>query len=660
MERVTEAEQEGKLCRPGGFALTEKLFSLADLEKREEPLSVIDVGCGSGAAMWYLKQKHPAWDICGVDPVLEPSGENSGEEVEADAEAEVGSPHLLCLPRLPGRAEELPFSDASADVILMECSFSKTGDPDRALNEVMRVLKPDGWFLLSDMYARREEMEEGFRGERKASGGTDSSGKMPDGQLLGRLESHKTIWNRLQRAGFSVLEMQDMSGELIQWIGQKIMDGKACSLYENLGVDRETLKRAGCGYYLCVARPSGLWRTLEYAVENSSFYRETCGKLLPEQSSSEEISRKRIRPGDWERFWKLPFTTPEDIRENPESFVCVNPKEIARIITLYTSGSKGNPKRIYFTEADLLRTADFFEKGMQYLIAPGDSITVYMEGPGRFSIGGLQKEGLARIGSEVTVHGLIRDMAAAAADGEGRDCFIGVPSQMYGLASYAPWLRPKSVLLSADYVPESVKSFLETTWQCKVYTHWGMTETGYGGGVQCGAREGYHLRDDDLLIEVLDPQTGVPVKDGEYGELVLTTLRRRGMPLLRYRTGDLGRMLTEPCGCGCLKPRLDKVEGRLDDCMRLSDGTVLSMHVLDELLFSLDGVQDFEAETEGEKLLRVYVQVRDGMEAPAREAVLNSVVSCLKERFGAVLSIEVQKKEISPYIGSGKRKLRKA
>ena len=660
MERVTEAEQEGKLCRPGGFALTEKLFSLADLEKREEPLSVIDVGCGSGAAMWYLKQRHPAWDICGVDPVLEPSGENSGEEVEADAEAEVGSPHLLCLPRLPGRAEELPFSDASADVILMECSFSKTGDPDGALNEVMRVLKPDGWFLLSDMYARREEMEKGFRGERKASGGADSSGKMPDGQLLGRLESHKTIWNRLQRAGFSVLEMQDMSGELIQWIGQKIMDGKACSLYENLGVDRETLKRAGCGYYLCVARPSGLWRTLEYAVENSSFYRETCGKLLPEQSSSEEISRKRIRPGDWERFRKLPFTTPEDIRENPESFVCVNPKEIARIITLYTSGSKGNPKRIYFTEADLLRTADFFEKGMQYLIAPGDSITVYMEGPGRFSIGGLQKEGLARIGSEVTVHGLIRDMAAAAADGEGRDCFIGVPSQMYGLASYAPWLRPKSVLLSADYVPESVKSFLETTWQCKVYTHWGMTETGYGGGVQCGAREGYHLRDDDLLIEVLDPQTGVPVKDGEYGELVLTTLRRRGMPLLRYRTGDLGRMLTEPCGCGCLKPRLDKVEGRLDDCMRLSDGTVLSMHVLDELLFSLDGVQDFEAETEGEKLLRVYVQVRDGMEAPAREAVLNSVVSCLKERFGAVLSIEVQEKEISPYIGSGKRKLRKA
>ena len=150
-----------------------------------------------------------------------------------------------------------------------------------------------------------------------------------------------------------------------------------------------------------------------------------------------------------------------------------------------------------------------------------------------------------------------------------------------------------------------------------------MTETGYGGGVQCGAREGYHLRDDDLLIEVLDPQTGVPVKDGEYGELVLTTLRRRGMPLLRYRTGDLGRMLTEPCGCGCLKPRLDKVEGRLDDCMRLSDGTVLSMHVLDEMVFAVDGVQDFEAEIAENRLLRVFVQARSGMEKSIRLSLIH-------------------------------------
>ena len=461
--------------------------------------------------------------------------------------------------------------------------------------------------------------------------------------ILGRLEFHRTIFKRLQNAGFAVLEMQDMSGELTQWIGQKIMDGEECELYVNLGVDREMLKRAGCGYFICAARPSGLWETLNYAVENSSFYREKWGKPA-----------ERFHPGDWGRFRQLSFSSPEDVRENPDRFVCVNPKEIARIITLHTSGSKGNPKRIFFTEQDLLWTADFFEKGMQYLITPGDSVTVYMEGPGRFSIGGLMKEGLARIGSETTVHGLIRDMDAAAVDGEGRDCFIGVPSQMYGLAAHAPHLRPKSVLLSADYVPESVLAFLEETWNCRVYTHWGMTETGYGGGVQCGAREGYHLRDVDLLLEVIDPETGEPVEDGVYGELVLTTLRRKGMPLIRYRTGDLGRLLTGRCGCGCLKPRLDKVEGRLDDCLRLPGGGVLSMHVLDELLFAVDGMQDFQAALLEQKLLRVYVLEKSGAD---KEKVFWAVRKCLDEKFAGQLRIEVFGKEISPYIGSGKRKL---
>ncbi|MGN0986522.1 MAG: DVU_1556 family methyltransferase, partial [Otoolea sp.] len=287
MERRTDAEKECMLCRPGGFSMTEELFSLADLDKRVETLTVVDVGCGSGAAMWYLKQKHPSWDICGVDPY---------PEME-EAKTFSGT----CPVRLAGRAEKLPFPDASVDVILMECSFSKTEDPDGALAEILRVLKPDGWFLLSDMYARKKEI----------------AGAESGRQLLGRLESHKTIWNRLRNAGFSVLEMKDKSEALIQWIGQRIMDGEGCALYENLGVDRETLKQAGCGYFVCAARPSGLWRTLEYAVENSPFYRKKCGKL-------------KFLPGDWAIFRSLPFTTPEDIRENPEDFVCVNPKEIAR------------------------------------------------------------------------------------------------------------------------------------------------------------------------------------------------------------------------------------------------------------------------------------------------------------------------------------------
>lgn len=647
-------EVKRKLCRPGGLKMTDRLIDLAGLS-RECALRAADIGCGEGASVAYLRSRCPLWEISGIDP--DPAVRTK-DMIET------------------GEAEHLPFPDKCMDALLMECSFSKTQDPIQALKEAFRVLKPDGKLLISDMYARKQEYScEG---------------------MLGRLDSCKTIRHRLWQAGFAVLEMADASDTLADLICQWIMDGKGEDLYERLGADRPTLKKAGCGYYLCVAQPSGLWETLTYAGEHSPYYREVWKKKHIEN----------ILPGDWETFRSLPFTTPEDVRENPEQFLCVTPKEIARIITLRTSGSQGNPKRLFFTEDDLLRTADFFETGMQYMVKPGDRLTVYMEGPGRFSIGGLLKEGLRRIGVDVTVHGLIHDMELAARDGQGKNCFVGVPSQMYGLARKASELRPDTVLLSADYVPESVKQCLEKTWKCRVFTHWGMTETGYGGGVQCTSREGYHMRDGDLLLEIIDPGTGQPVEEGQYGELVLTTFHRRGMPLIRYRTGDLGRYLMEPCGCGCLKPRLDKVEGRLDDVIRLENGRLLSMHVLDELLLSFGGVNDFEARyLSGSRELTITVDLgkyqensrdqhhgtdrknsqdesslyanglhvketksnlcADGLQVKEAEGnlcanglqVKEAVKAHLDRYFEGSVSVKVVTGKVNPYIGSGKRKI---
>lgn len=624
---------ECSLCRPGGFGLTRQMFQFAGIQipvkdsepakpiksvktvklAKPEPLRVIDIGCGSGGTMHWLSEHCPEWQISGLDknPAVYKSG-----WIET------------------GCAETLPYLDQTADIILMECSASKTEDPAEALREVYRVLKPDGWLLMSDMYARTKEL-------------------FLDG-MLGRLESVKTIRDRLIEAGFALVEMQDVSGTLAEWIGQQILDGNLETVCAALGADRRTLKEAGCGYFIAAAQPSGLWKTLSYVIEKSPFYQKKfAGKI-------DECWKPETDPSV-ERFQALPFTTAEELKAEPESFLCVPAKEIARIITLKTSGSTGAPKRLFFTEEDLLKTADFFETGMQYMVKPGDRVTVYMEGPGFFSIGGLLKEGLKRIGVETRVHGLIRDMEAAAADGKGADCLIGVPSQMYALALHAPELKPESVLLSADYVPSSVKKYLEKTWNCQVYTHWGMTETGYGGGVQCKVREGYHLRDRDLLLEVIDPGTGAPVPEGEYGELVLTTLRRNGMPLIRYRTGDLGRMLVKPCACGCLKPRLDRVEGRLDDSVPLPDGRALSMHVLDECLFALGNVEDFRASYDRkEKKLSIAVMPKrdDAMPQIRKETgVPETVCKALEAQFGDCLAIAVTEEKISPYIGSGKRRL---
>ena len=122
-----------------------------------------------------------------------------------------------------------------------------------------------------------------------------------------------------------------------------------------------------------------------------------------------------------------------------------------------------------------------------------------------------------------------------------------------------------------------------------------MTETGLGGGVECAVRDGYHLREADLLFEIVDPESGRPVPDGEFGEVVFTTLTRRGMPLVRYRTGDRSCFLTAPCPCGTVLRRLGRVTGRISGAFLLQDGQRVSIEQLDELVYADPAVLAYAA-----------------------------------------------------------------
>ena len=97
----------------------------------------------------------------------------------------------------------------------------------------------------------------------------------------------------------------------------------------------------------------------------------------------------------------------------------------------------------------------------------------------------------------------------------------------------------------------------------EIFQHWGMTETGYGGAVDCAGHCGCHLRENELWVEVVDVDSGAPAPAGAVGEVVVTTLRRRAVPLIRYRTGDLARLVEEPCRCGSILARLDGFAGRV-------------------------------------------------------------------------------------------------
>jgi phenylacetate-CoA ligase len=182
---------------------------------------------------------------------------------------------------------------------------------------------------------------------------------------------------------------------------------------------------------------------------------------------------------------------------------------------------------------------------------------------------------------------------------------VGAPANVLMLAHF--WnarnrdrrLAPKAVLLSTDHVPLAISEALESLWGCKVYNHYGMTEMGLGGGVECQARMGYHLREADLYFEIIDPLTGQPVAADEPGEVVFTTLTRAGMPLIRYRTGDLSRFISGSCPCGTCLPRLEKVTRRLDGRVTFTAGgpgsPALYLADLDEALFGLPGVLNFSA-----------------------------------------------------------------
>ncbi|WP_291300938.1 DVU_1553 family AMP-dependent CoA ligase [Desulfovibrio sp. MES5] len=313
---------------------------------------------------------------------------------------------------------------------------------------------------------------------------------------------------------------------------------------------------------------------------------------------------------------RLPFTTAEHLRHAPASLVCVSQGEVARIITLATSGTSGRHKRIFFSEHDLARCMDFFAQGMRDMVSPGGLVHILLPGNTEGGTVDLLHNALGRDGVRVALHGFPRQpekidfFALPALPKEHPDCLLGQPVAILRVAHAHPGLRPTRVLLCADYVPLSIIARIERMWGSEVFTHYGSTESGLGGGVECCARQGYHWRHDDLLLEIVDPLTGAALPPGQWGEVVITTLRRKAMPLIRYRTGDRGRLLNTPCPCGCDLPRLDRIAGRFDNDLHFSGGGRLSIHMLDEILFALPEVLDYTAVLRDDFTLELSVCTR--------------------------------------------------
>ncbi len=329
-----------------------------------------------------------------------------------------------------------------------------------------------------------------------------------------------------------------------------------------------------------------LVQNLEYVMANSPFYKQKFGEFA---------AAKCRANGEWS---KLPFTTADDLKAHEKAFLCVSPSQISRIVTLETSGTTGKPKRIYFTEEDQQLTVDFFDHGMRLIVDETDTVLILMGTGSPGSIGQLLASGLERLGARSIEYGVPFRSEKGADAGIGDEkkelkyiskadeakailelirtekvtSIVASPTHMIALARAAEKAEDeiylRSILLSGEFVPAQTVMKLEEVFQCTVFEHYGMTEMGLGCAVSCGYSRGYHIREADIYIELINPLTGELVEEvsnrntpgfSNYGEIVFSTLTRKGMPFIRYRTGDFSRWILGDCPCGSSLKRLDKV-----------------------------------------------------------------------------------------------------
>ncbi|HMK42880.1 MAG TPA: AMP-binding protein [Dissulfurispiraceae bacterium] len=410
---------------------------------------------------------------------------------------------------------------------------------------------------------------------------------------------------------------------LEQWIASKI------------GATDIPLSRAAIESY----QLRTLRETIQWAADRSQFYRKRLRGCSAAIRSLDDLK-------------SIPFTTADDLRHGYLRFLCTSQNEIERIVTLPTSGTTGEPKRICFTADEQESIIDFFHHGMATLTKPGDRVLILLPGGRPGSVGDLLVSALARLGAVGIPHGPVDDPhSTLRIMARGRvDILIGIPTQVLALARTGQELAapPKRVLLSTDYVSDAVMRALEALWHCEVFAHYGMTEMGFGGGVQCEARDGFHMREADLYFEIVDPLGGRQLADGEYGEVVFTTLTRHGMPLIRYRTGDISRFLPDACRCGTVLKSLDRVECRMAAQKRISTGEEIGPPDLEEAIFPISGVLDFSAalsSQNGKEHLSVAIfTLTPHKDTIAQEVLdaLGSVNAIRNATAGGTLSISIE------------------
>jgi phenylacetate-CoA ligase len=334
-----------------------------------------------------------------------------------------------------------------------------------------------------------------------------------------------------------------------------------------------------------------LQNTVRYACENSPWYRAVFDKAGVKPEDIRKIS-------DLE---KLPFTTPEDISAGGYKFLCMSQSGVEKPVTFVSTGTTGPQKRIFFSYSDVDALTDFLGVGMRTVAPEGSAVQILLPDSAVRSMGKLLCEGVAKQGLRGYSMGVMRPSEEQVEEtienrpyvwfGDARTIYriTKETENKYDLGK----LGVKVMFTTVSEVAPSMRRYLEKVWNCRVVTHYGLTEMGFGLAVDCPDGCGYHYNEFGVIAELVDPTTGEVITDGREGELVYTSLGRQAMPIIRYRSHDISTLKKAPCRCGAQLDTIGHVARRMEAVLTVNGESVYPT-MFDDLMFSNGHVVDYD------------------------------------------------------------------
>ncbi|MHB1126637.1 MAG: phenylacetate--CoA ligase family protein [Bacillota bacterium] len=373
------------------------------------------------------------------------------------------------------------------------------------------------------------------------------------------------------------------------------------------------------------------------------------------------FDKARVRPEEirgLDDLQKLPFTTKEDLRCNyPYGLFTVPLKDIVRIHA--SSGTTGKPTVVGYTQKDIHTWTELIARLATMAGVTNEDVAQIYFGYGLFTGAFGLHYGLERIGATVVpASGGNTEKQIMLMQDFGTTVLVGTPSYALHMADVAESmgvdisrLKLRMGMFGAEPCTEEMRREIERRWSITATDNYGLSEViGPGVSGECLHKEGLHLAEDHFIAEIIDPETMEPLDYGERGELVLTTITKEGLPVIRYRTRDITTLNPDRCKCGRTTARMRKVTGRTDDMLVVRGVNVFPSQI-ESVLMEMDGVaphyQILVRKSDHLDDIEVQVEATDDM-ISNRNHELGVQERKIRDRLHTVLSLSASVKLVEP------------